>query len=216
MKCQYIALVPDKPFPTQVHQTVLAIQHLLNSGVKPQNIQLVGDSAGGTIIHEVFSHLLHPLPSVPQLKLSAPLAGAYLMSPWTRINDTADQVLKTDREGKGDFLTRKTGLYWANKIMEGVSQKDLPYADPNTAPSDWLKGVDKYVKRIFISAGGAEILRDEIIKYSEMVKQNHRDTTVYIQDFGIHTDPFFDFLVEEKNLGKLTPKIVDFLDSGFA
>ncbi len=84
----FAALVPDRAFPAQLTQTVLTIQHILDSGVSPENLQLVGDSAGGLLIHEVISHMLHPVEGVPILKISAPLAGAFLMSPWVRLRDT--------------------------------------------------------------------------------------------------------------------------------
>ncbi|KAF8968820.1 Alpha/Beta hydrolase protein [Flammula alnicola] len=210
------SLVPDRTFPTQLKQTVFAIQHIVNSGVKPENIQLVGDSAGGIMIHMVLSHMLHPVQGVPKLALSSPLGGGYMMSPWVRMLDTEDQCLKTDREGRGDFLTRHTGLYWAGKVLHGVPKSALPYIDANTAPEDWLKGVDKYVKRILISAGSAEVLRDEIIKYSKTMEKYHKNATTVLQENGIHVDPLFDFLTEEKDLGKLTPLILDWLDEGFS
>jgi acetyl esterase/lipase len=194
---------------------VLAIQHILDSGVKPENIQLVGDSAGGILIHEVISHMLHPVKDVPELTPSSPLGGAYMMSPWARLRDTPAQVLKTDREGRGDFLTRRTGLYWASKVLEGVPESAFPYLDLNTAPEDWLKGADECVERILISAGGAEVLRDEILQYAKTMEKHHKDTTTVIQANGIHVDPFFDFLVQEKDLGKLTPAILNWLDEGF-
>lgn len=34
-----------------------------------------------------------------------------------------------------------------------------------------------------------------IINYTELGKPHHQDVTVYIQDYSIHSDPFFDFLV---------------------
>ncbi|KAF9481608.1 alpha/beta-hydrolase [Pholiota conissans] len=209
------SLVPDKMFPTQLKQTVLAIQHIVGSGVKPENIQLVGDSAGGVLIHEVISHILHPVEGVPELSLSSPFGGAYMMSPWVRLRDTPAKVLETDREGRGDFLTRRAGMYWANKVLDGVPESAYPYLDANTAPDDWLRGMDKCVKRILISAGSAEVLRDEIIKYAKTVEKLHKETTTVIQENGIHVDPFFDFLVQEKDLGKLTPTILNWLDEGF-
>ena len=172
----FTALVPDRAFPAQLTQTVLAIQHILNSGVSPENLQLVGDSAGGLLIHEVISHMLHPVEGVPILKISAPLAGAFLMSPWVRLRDTPDQVLKTRVEGSGDIITRRTGLYWAEKVLEGVPASALPYLDANTAPEDWLQGVDGCIKRILISAGGLEVLRDEVIRYSKTVQKHTRNT----------------------------------------
>jgi len=213
---KFIALVPDQMFPIQLKQTVLAIQHLVDSGAKPQNIQLVGDSVGGTMIHQVLSHMLHPVEGVPALKLSGPLGGGYMMSPWTRMLDTPDHCLKTDREGKGDFLTRQTGLYWASKVLDGVPKSAYPYLNANTAPKEWLDGVDKHIKRILITAGEMEVLRDEIIKYSKVMEIYHPNTTTIMHENGIHIDPLFDFLVGDDAKGTLTPKILEWLDEGFS
>jgi len=43
-----------RPFPEPVE----AVQKM---GAKPGNIQIVGDSAGGTLIHETLSHFRHPV-----------------------------------------------------------------------------------------------------------------------------------------------------------
>jgi len=206
-------LVPDATFPTQLKQAVLAIQHLIDSGVKPDNLQLTGDSAGGLLIHQVLSHILHPVVGIPKLALSAPFAGAYMMSPWTSLID--DDTLHTN-ENRGDLLDVPTGLYWGSKVLEGTPPSALPYLNAISAPEDWFKGVDKLVKRIFISAGDAEVLRDAIIKYTKTVEKHHSDVTFFLDDHGIHDDPFLLFLVGEKNLGKLTPFIVDWFGQGFS
>lgn len=75
MSTQRSALVPDASFPTQLMQTVLAIQHLIESGVKPENIQLMTDSAGGNPVHQVISHIIHPVGGVPVLNLESALAA---------------------------------------------------------------------------------------------------------------------------------------------
>ena len=62
-------------FPVRLKQAMLSIQHLLTLGFEPKNIQLVGDSAGGTLIHQVFSHILHTVEGVPKLTLASPFGG---------------------------------------------------------------------------------------------------------------------------------------------
>ncbi|KAH9476880.1 Putative steryl acetyl hydrolase mug81 [Psilocybe cubensis] len=205
-------LVPDAMFPTQLKQAVLAIQHLISTGIKPENIQLAGDSAGGALIHEVLSHLLHPVPDVPKLVLSAPLGGAYLMSPWTSLKDSP--MLRSN-QGRGDILTLSTVVYWGSKVLDGVPESGIPYLDGISAPEDWFKGIDKVVKRILISAGDAEVFRDTIIKYTKTVEKYHKDVTFFLDEHGVHDDPFLHFLVGEPNRGKLTPFIIDWLDKGF-
>jgi len=206
-----VALVPDRPFPTQLKQGVLAIQHLLKAGVAPGNIQIVGDSAGGTLIHETLSHVLHPLPGVPELSLTAPLGGVYMMSPWVRLVDKDKRSLYTN-DNKGDLLTGEALNYLGSEVLRDVPKESIPYLEPNSAPPKWLSGVDQCVRRVLVSAGGVECLRDEIIKYQDTLKEHHKDVTFILQSNGIHNDPYWDFATQEKDLGELTPRILDWLD----
>ena len=189
----------------------MAIQHLINIGVKPENIQIVGDSAGGTLIHETLSHFLHPVAGVPELSLSAPLGGVYMMSPWVRLVDKDRQYLYNN-DNKGDIVTSKTLNYWGLEVLRDAPKEAIPYLEPNSGPPKWLNGIDRCVKRVFISAGEVECLRDEIIKYQETFKEHHKDVTFVLQANGNHNDPYWDFSTNEKDLGELTPKILDWLD----
>jgi acetyl esterase/lipase len=206
-----IALVPDRPFPTQLKQGVLAIQHLINLGVKPENIQILGDSAGATLIHETLSHLLRPVAGVPEISLSAPFSGVYMMSPWVRLVDTDRQFLYSN-DNKGDILSGDRLNYWGSEVLQDAPKEAIPYLEPNSAPPMWLNGVDKCVKRVLISAGGAECLRDEIIKYQATFQEHHKDVIFVLHANGIHNDPYWDFATHEKDLGELTPQILDWLD----
>ena len=206
-----VALVPDARFPTQLKQAVLAIQHLLEMGVKPENIQIFGDSAGGTLVHEILSHFLHPVAGVPELSLSAPLGGAYMMSPWARLVDK-DRVYLYNNENKGDMVTGNVLHRWGSEVLQGEPKEARPYLEANSAPQIWLSGVDRCVRRILVTAGGVECLRDEIIKYQETLKEHHKDVTFILQANGIHNDPHCDFETGEKDLGELTPQILDWFN----
>ena len=205
------ALVPDAPFPTQLKQGVLAIQHLIKMGVKVENIQIYGDSAGGTLIHETLSHILHPVAGVPELSLSGPFGGVYMMSPWVRLIDKEKQYLYSNNY-KGDLLTGDLINYWGSEVLRDAPEEATPYLEPNSAPPMWLEGVDRWVKRVLISAGGVECLRDEIIKYQEKMQEHHKDVSFFLQANGIHNDPHWDFVTHERDLGELTPRILDWLD----
>ena len=192
-------------------QGVLAIQHLLKIGVKPQNIQIVGDSAGGVLIHEIISHFLHPVRGVPELSLSELLGGVYMMSPWTRLVDKKKQFIYAN-DYKGDVITGKALNDLGSQVLQAAPKEAIPYLEPNSAPPMWLSGIDQCVKRVLISAGGVECLRDEIIKYQDTLKEHHKDVTFVLQENGTHNDPYWDFVTDEKDLGELTPKILDWLD----
>ena len=209
-----LALVPDGMFPVQLRQAVLSIQHLFTLGFEPENIQLVGDSAGGALIHQVLSHILHPAEGVPKLTLTSPLGGAYMMSPWTRLVDGKGSLLHTN-DGRGDVMTPSSSTYFGSKVLAGAKPSAVPYLEAASAPKDWLEGVDKCLRRVLISAGELEFLRDEIVHYGKRVKEHFKDTTIIVQENGIHNDPLFGVLVGEKSLGSLTPKILDWLEEGF-
>jgi hypothetical protein len=108
------------------------------------------------------------------------------------------------------------GTYWGSKVLSGAEPSTVPYLEAASAPKDWLQGVDKLVRRLLISAGDLEFLRDEIVHYGKRVEEHLKDTTIIVQENGIHDDPLLDLLVGEKDLGSLTPKILDWLEEGFA
>jgi len=199
-------------FPVQLKQAVLSIQRLLTLGFEPKNIHLVGDSAGAALIHQVLSHLLHPVEGLPELTLTTPLGGVYMMSPWTRLVNGKGSRLQIN-DGK-DIIPFLTGVYWGSKVLDGAKPSAIPYLEASSAPEDWLQGIDKYVKRILITVGDIELLRDDIVDYGKHVEKYLEDTTIIVQENGIHADPFLDFLVGEKKLGSLTPQILDWLEEG--
>ena len=48
-----------------------------------------------------------------------------------------------------------------------------------------------------------------------MFQEHHKDVTFVLQANGIHDDPYWDFVTHEKDLGELTPQILDWLDEGY-
>ena len=210
-----VAFIPDAPFPTQLKQAILAIQHLIKMGVRPEHLQILGDSAGGTLIHETLSHFLHPVAGVPELSLSTPLGGVYMMSPSVRLVDKHRQYLYSN-DNQGDMLTGNLIHRWGSEILRDVPKEAIPYVEANSAPPMWLNGVDRCVKRVLISAGGVECLRDEIIRYQDRFREHHKDVTFILQANGVHNDPHLDFMTHEKDLGELTPQILDWLDENCA
>ena len=112
-------------------------------------------------------------------------------------------------------MTPSSSTYFGSKVLAGAKPSAVPYLEAASAPKDWLEGVDKCLRRVLISAGELEFLRDEIVHYGKRVKEHLKDTTIIVQENGIHNDPLFGVLVGEKSLGSLTPKILDWLEEGF-
>ncbi|TFK69505.1 alpha/beta-hydrolase [Pluteus cervinus] len=205
-------LVPNAVFPTQLRQAVRGLEHLLSSGVQPQNLQITGDSAGGNLVIQLLSHILHPVNDVPPVKLSAPIRGVYLMSPWTRLNG-----LNQSQYDSIDIISGPVLMEWGKNVLHGVPDSQNIYLEPANASQTWFAGVDKLVSRVLTTAGGSEVLQDHIIEFNDLVKKHHNDTEFVIQEGGVHDDPFNDFVLGEDTsiLGDLTPIIIDWFFAGF-
>ncbi|KAF5377907.1 hypothetical protein D9615_006790 [Tricholomella constricta] len=206
------SLVPTAPHPAPVTQAVLAVQHLISSGVQPQNIQIVSDSAGGGLALQLLSHILHPLPSVPRLTLSAPLGGAFLMSPWVSLTGQTGSMLSND---DNDVIGVGCLTYWGCIVLDDVPEASRPYLEALRAPEGWFKDLDTAVQRVLITAGDAECLRDEIVVVAKEICRHHEGARYVVQQYGVHNDPYFDFLTMEKKKSELTPVILEWLAAGF-
>jgi acetyl esterase/lipase len=88
-------LAPANQYPSQLSQCVEVLQYTLQTlGKDPSKVILVGDSAGGTLVMSMISHLLHPHPGVSPVKLATPLRAAALFSPWINLEMTGSAVLQ--------------------------------------------------------------------------------------------------------------------------
>ncbi|KAJ7701579.1 Alpha/Beta hydrolase protein [Mycena rosella] len=206
------SLAPIATFPTPLKQARLGLEFLLAAGVQPQNLQLAGDSAGGNLIVQLLSQMLHPLPSVPEIHLPAPLRGALLISPW--VNLSADSASHRENDGR-DILRRNTLARWGATILSAVPAGDRAFAEAARAPAEWFAGADRVVERVLVTAGGAECLRDDIVAFGEAFKQHHARTELVVQAGGLHEDLFLDFFVSETKFASLTPLTVEWLAAGF-
>jgi len=205
------ALIPSATFPTQLKQAVAAIEHLISTGVQPQNIQIVGDSAGANLALQLISHILHPLSGVRPLNLPSPIRGIYLMSPWVLLTGTEGSM--TSNGGK-DIVSPTSINMWGHQVLDGIPDSQLPYVEATKAPESWFKEMDAAVERVLITAGSAECLRDPIEVFAKQICSVHDGATFWMQENGVHDDPYFD-IFGEKTLGKTTPQILEWFATGF-
>jgi acetyl esterase/lipase len=204
--------VPTADFPTPLKQAVLALEYLISTGVNPENIQITGDSAGANLALQLISHLMHPLDGVPRVKLTAPLRGAYLMSPWVSLSGQGGSLISNDNS---DIIGTKCLAAWGPQVLHGIPDSQRPYIEAIKAPKTWFKTINKVVDRVLITAGEAECLKDEIVVVADQLCRDHDGARFVIQKHGVHDDPYFDFLTMEAKVGELTPLIWDWLAAGF-
>jgi len=200
------ALIPEADFPVPLLQTVTAINHLFSRGVKAPNLILTGDSAGGNLTIQALLHAIHPLEGLPALEGSS-FAGAYLMSPWLTI---LQQNSCYQENAMWDIISPAKIYDFGMAVSSGIKdQNHLPYLDTHFAPSDWYDDMGAVVKRVLITAGRRECFRDDIIRFGKHLKTiDGMEVKLVVDRNGVHDDPFFDFIVGEKQLGELTGVVV--------
>ncbi|TKA70168.1 hypothetical protein B0A55_05822 [Friedmanniomyces simplex] len=181
-------LAPEGQYPLQLQQAAETLQWLVEKqGKSPGNIILAGDSAGGNLSLAVLSHLLHPHPDVPEIKLREPLAAAVLISPWARFVSNDVSVTKNQRS---DMVTVAAAKRWSSNYL-GTAKLDY-YNQPADADEQWFSGLDKRVKDIFVYAGGGEILIDSIEAFVKKLKQSHPRVQYVVQPGVAHDDIILD------------------------
>ncbi|KIL66897.1 hypothetical protein M378DRAFT_74740 [Amanita muscaria Koide BX008] len=203
-------LVPTEPFPMQLRQAVSAVEYLLSNGVQPENIQIVGDSAGGNLVLALLSHILHPLEGILPIAPKKPFAGMYMMSPWVRLSPGS--TLNNDDL---DVITEPVLKTSGKVILSGLPESLTSYIEPSLAPERWFKGAHTHVEKFLITAGDKECMCDDITEFAHRFQQKNKETQIVTQPDGVHDDPYLDFFVSQPKLGVLTPAIVDWIHEGF-
>ncbi|KAF5383876.1 hypothetical protein D9757_007434 [Collybiopsis confluens] len=214
------SVLPEAVFPTQLRQAIGAIEHLFRMGYDPSSIQLVGDSAGGSLLFQIFSHILHPLPprDVPSLKLppGKRFGGAYTMSPWVGLSDPEQWGGSFNAKAYLDVVPARIKA-WGRSYLRYVPESQLCYADPILGPEAWYSELTDVVDRILISIGAEERLHDQVVVFFEKhIKPYHKAATLEVQEGGVHCDPLSEFVISNVPMDNpLMPKVLYWIWKGF-
>ncbi|AEO57209.1 hypothetical protein MYCTH_2117751 [Thermothelomyces thermophilus ATCC 42464] len=110
------ALAPEHPYPAQLVQCVATLQYLLGEmKLRPEDIVLAGDSAGGQLVGALLAHLAQPSPYAAAITVDGQFRAALFVSPFVRM--PPDEGSYEANHGK-DYLNRPQ--VWAN--LCGVEQ----------------------------------------------------------------------------------------------
>src|SRR5947209_2064258 len=107
--CPDYRMAPEHPFPAAVDDALSAYESLLSRGIRPGQIVVAGDSAGGGLTLALLITLRdrkRPLP-----------AAAALLSPWTDLAITGDTVRTNARRDayiNGPAAMKTAALYYGN------------------------------------------------------------------------------------------------------
>ena len=102
-------------------------------------------------------------------------------------------------------------------MLENTPESGCIYLNHTKAPEGWFDDIAKVARNVLIVAGDHEILKDAITVFAKRICKVHPHAVYIVQENGIHDDPVLDFLVPApKMIGSLTPKMVDWLASGWS
>ncbi|KAJ2913500.1 hypothetical protein MD484_g6928, partial [Candolleomyces efflorescens] len=220
-------LSDESTYPTQLNQSLAAVEHLLKVGFKPSDIILAGDSAGANLAFQVLLHLnLRRLRSLDigetgvtsfELPADLKLRGVLGVSPWFPVNSNLGTARSYEENRASDILAPEGSRDFGRIYAEGVPDSQKPYFDFVSTPKEWFEGLDNAVDRILMTAGEKEVLRDDILEVARgKITENHSNTTIIVQEFGVHNDVFFDIAFGVDPLTtKLTLEILEWLESVF-
>ncbi len=159
-------LVPHATYPTQIRESVEAVEYVLTQLHRPaSDIILGGDSAGGNLCLAVLSHLMHPMDDISPLSLSAgqKLKALVLVAPWVSFR-TDWPSGKANRDK--DIVSAVVGSKWSSDYLAG--KPTTPYAEAILAPADWWK--DSKVERVLCVVGADELLAAPVKAWVESYK----------------------------------------------
>jgi acetyl esterase/lipase len=139
-------LAPEHPYPAALQDATAAYRGLLDGGVDPRSIAIVGESAGGGLAVAL-------LASLAENGLAQP-AAAFLLSPWTDLTLSGETM--TSKVGIDPVFTREKVSV---RAADYVGSTDP--ADPSISPifADLLG-----LTPILIQAGSHEVLLDDSIR----------------------------------------------------
>jgi len=170
--------------------------------------------------------LSQPSLAVPPSPLSSldiqgqKLLGVYMMGPYLDLlaRNPASKSYATNSDS--DTISQAGLENFGQSVMAGIPTSDpevaklLPYIDSQLAPSGFYSDLPATTSSILISAGGGEVLLDDIIQFGEILKSttngNEMEIRVLVDNFGVHLEPILDFFagMPEDKLGGVTKDIV--------
>lgn len=163
-------LAPEHPFPAAMEDTLTAYRWLLERGVAPARIVIVGESAGGGLC-------LASLLAIRDEKLPLPAAGVAL-SPWTDLTCSGESYRRNARR---DISTLGSWEVWGGY-----------YVGSNSARHPWISplfGDLRGLPPILIEVGDHEILLDDAVRFAERARAAGVEIDLRVWEGMVHCFP---------------------------
>ncbi|MBY8989766.1 MAG: alpha/beta hydrolase [Candidatus Lokiarchaeota archaeon] len=165
---------PENPFPAALEDAITAYKWLIDSeGIKPENLIIGGESAGGGLT-------LATLLKLRDTGISLP-AAALVLSPWADLDMTGETIRTKARV---DPLANPSDLFFLASLYVGEDDPKNPYISP-------LYGDLKGLPPMIIQVGSAEILLSDAERIAEKAKAADVDVILDIWEDMIHMFQMF-------------------------
>ncbi|KAF9875447.1 hypothetical protein CkaCkLH20_07267 [Colletotrichum karsti] len=198
-------LVPEARYPTQLRQGIAALNHLLQSGIRPGDLIIGGDSAGGNLACQVARHICAPAHlEIAPISLNERLAGIFLVSPWLTSKTTTPAFQENNYV---DMLTQTCMSHATAEFLHPrfpaktkTDESHLAMAMPMDGDLAWLDEMSSATKSLYITGGQQEAFRDDIRAFSEQIScsKNDLDLLVELAEHEAH-----DFILLEGQTGRV-------------
>jgi len=167
-------LAPEYRFPAALEDALTAYAWMLEQGLAPQDIALVGDSAGGNLV-------LTTMLSLRDRGQPLPAAGV-LMSPWTDLAATGESY---QNRATADPIHQRSMIL---ALAKGYIGEDGDVSNPLASP---LHADLKGLPPLLIHAGDRETVRDDATMLAEKAEAAGVDVELKVWDGMIHVFQMF-------------------------
>ncbi|EIN12044.1 alpha/beta-hydrolase [Punctularia strigosozonata HHB-11173 SS5] len=202
---------PAHPFPTALVDAVSGYNYLINVvGLKPEDIIVEGDSAGGNLALALSRYLIE---NRTHASVPAPPGALILMSPWCDLSKSHHSPeSSTFKNANSDYLsmhdTPPDRLFYPVRAFIGPHDPSWLDANRYISPASLNlnplgpdnKGLFSGFPRTFIAAGGAEVLLDQIRTLKDRMVGDLGNAVTYSEaPDGVHDYACFEWHEPERS-----------------
>ncbi|MFX1258373.1 MAG: alpha/beta hydrolase [Promethearchaeota archaeon] len=179
-------LAPEYPYPASLEDSITVYKWLLSMNVKPENIIIGGDSAGGNLT-------LSTLVKLRDDRLPLP-AGAFCLSPVIELGQSSESFFKNSET---DPFLADIGLFWWHEAYSKGADPQNPLISPLYAD---LKGLPP----ILVQVSTTEIFYDHSTRFVERAKAAGVDATLQTWDDMMHVFQAFGLPESREAINKIS------------
>ncbi|KZT40814.1 alpha/beta-hydrolase [Sistotremastrum suecicum HHB10207 ss-3] len=193
---------PKNPFPASIIDALAGYSYLIHEvGFKPQNIVLMGDSAGAHLVVNLTRYIIQ----TPSIGLGVP-GGLILHSPWVDFGKSHEGPGTSHETCKDSDYVVSQGDTAAKAVaapfdFDTVVNSDSWFSPASLSlPKESIKGLFEGFPKTFITAGGGERLLDPIKTFeARLVGSIGREKVVYYQGLdAVHDFVMFPWAEPER------------------